>query len=564
MRATIACALVSGLLLASAAPGGTVHMRDGRKFVGKVTKKANTYQIEMTLGTITVDAADVLYVLEGGKAEPIRATTRPAVARPAVRLRPQRPWDLNRATRPEPIVFMLTRQLELLGGDSAAELAQRQLGQWKEVLHDGKRKVGETWLSREDQHRRRQEFERRAAAARKLAGEFRRYARSRVPAEQAKARTLEMEFIQKLHMAAAVWPDAVIREFLAGTLDLRARNYERAEKRFESCIDADPLVAAYHQGRGVALIGLGRHLEALEEFIACVELRDDGYLGLQLLREAMRVTPGAKIGTGVYARAKELLGRYEQPQRTSPAYGRGLAWLMPGRRPWQARDETIFTPPYDRLVGRQALAIPLTDDTLVADADAVAGAELMYVQAGPDRVVMAEAMRTYSYSPGKSAVPLAVLHTSGVEFTPVEMAQPAALKAGQTVSIQAVNLYRQMGSEIRSATAKVAPGQEGVTLSQTLLPGEAVGAVFAGESFAGLLTARGKVDEPGCGVSTFLAPAELTGWVARMKKTLAGRAGSARYGTLKRKADAEKTTIQGRVFLLHILSGEMPPKEFGK
>ena len=408
----------------------------------------------------------------------------------------------------------------------------------------------------------RSEFEKRVAAARKLASEARRYAWAKTAAEKAKGRRLEQEAVQALYAAATVWPDTILREFMAATLDLRAKNFERAEQRFERCIEAEPLVGAFHQGRGIALIGLRQHLEALEEFIVCLQLREDSFASLHFLQEAMKVTPGAEIKDPVYLGAKQLLAEYETPSRTYRSYGKGVAWLMP-RRAWQARDDTIFTPPYDRLVSKQALGVPLTEGVLLVDADAIAGAELIYVQAGGDQFVLADPIR--SYSMGKSEIPLTAIRVSRVSFTPVAVDKPAELKVGQLVTIRAANLYRQMGTDLRTGTAEVtAAGPEGVSLTKTLLPGEPVGAAFAGEAFAGFLTARCQPEGDGCGKSTFIQPSKLSEWAGRIKRTVAGRAGYRPYGRPKLKESVEAKPVDGQVFLVHILLGEKPPKEFGK
>ncbi len=564
MGKAAAIPMVVILFLGAAAPAETVHMRDGRKFVGKVTRQGEKYRIEMPYATIEVDSADVIYVLEGGTPEPLRTATQTSAPRPLVPLQPRMQWDSSRLTRPEPAVFMLTRQLELLGGDAGEGAISRQLEDWKKLLHDEKRKVNGNWIDRQEQLRRRAEFERRLAEARKLAAQLGRYTWARQGSEQAEARRIEAEAIRLLYAAASVWPDDVIQDFMAGTLDLRAKNFQGAEKRFAGCVEAQPLVAAFHQGRGMALMGLNRHLDALGEFMVCLQLRDDTHEAVTLLREAMRVTPGDKINDPAFLKAKQLLDRYESPQRSYSTYGRGLPWLMPGR-PWQPRDETLVTPPYDRLVSKQALAVPLTEDTLAVDADAVAGAELIYVQAGPDLMVQAEPLRLYAYGPGKAGVPLTVLRTTGVKFTPAGIEKPAELKLEQTVTVHAANLYRQMGTEIRTATATVASaGQEGVSLSGSLLPGEGVGVVLADQAFAGFLTARCDLRQADCGKSELVKPAEVSAWAGRMTRGLASRSAPSYYNRPKLKAGLEIPPVEGRVFLVHILVGEKPPKEFGK
>lgn len=519
----------------------------------------------MAYGTITVDQADVLIVLSGGTTQPSRPTTRPRpVYRPPVRLRPKARWNINQATHPEPIVFMLTRQMELLGDEINDQSIRRRLEQWRIALHDGKRKVGKEWLSRDEQRRGRSEVEKRLTDARRLMTEARRYARSTKPGDKARRNRLERDAVQALYSAAGVWPDTTIQDFMIGSLDLQAGRYEQAEQRFSSCIDAQPLVAGYHQGRGLALIKLGRPLEALEEFIACFHLRDDSALAFQLVEEAMKVTPGSYMKDPVYVRAKELLGRYEKPKQQYRRYGKGTVWLMPGRRTWQARDETLFTPEFDRIVSKQALGIPISENVLLVDEQAIADAELIYVELGPRQVVRATAMRrSYGSLSGSSEVPVSAIRVSGVALTPVEADKPVALKPGQSVTIRAVNLHRQMGTEIRAGHAKViAAGPEGVKLEPALLPGEAVGAAFVGEAIAGLLTSRCQGEQEGCGKSSFIKPADLAERVKRIKQSLAYGGGFARGPKLKK--DLPKTAADGRVFLVHILALDKPPQDFGK
>jgi hypothetical protein len=217
-------------------------------------------------------------------------------------------------------------------------------------------------------------------------------------------------------------------------------------------------------------------------------------------------------------------------------------------------------------VSKQALGIPISEDVLLVDAEAIAGSELIYVELGPRQVVRAKAMRrSYSSLSGSSEVPVSAIRVSGVSLTPVDAAKPVALKPEQSVTIRAVNLHRQMGTEIRAGHAKVvAAGPEEVKLEPTLLPGEAVGAAFVGEAIAGLLTARCEGEQEGCGRSSFVKPAYLTERVKRIKQSLAYGSGFPRYGGPKLKKDLPKTAADGRVFLVHILALEKPPHDFGK
>ena len=76
----LACTVAVTFALAAACPchGETVYLRDGRKLVGKVTREGQKLKVEMALGTVLVDAADVIYIA------PTDAPTQPAAVPGAV------------------------------------------------------------------------------------------------------------------------------------------------------------------------------------------------------------------------------------------------------------------------------------------------------------------------------------------------------------------------------------------------------------------------------------------------------------------------------------------------
>ncbi|GAH71916.1 unnamed protein product, partial [marine sediment metagenome] len=256
---------------------------------------------------------------------------------------------------------------------------------------------------------------------------------------RARQRRLQTEAREELLAAARVWPDTVIRDFLIATLNLRHEAYARAEEGFRRCVQAQPLVAAFHQGRGYALLGLKRPLDALEEFALCLRLRDDTYETIKLVRNGMKEVPGRSIKDPVYTRARELVDRYEKPTHEYRSYSRGMSWLMPGAV-WTARQGTLFTGPYDRVVAKQALGVPVSENgLLLVDRGALAGAQLIYVEVAPGRFARAQFARQI-WSGLRSAsrnIPLAPIAVRGVTFTPVDLVKPAALKADQAVTIRA-------------------------------------------------------------------------------------------------------------------------------
>jgi len=558
--------VAAGGLAPIPARADTVYMRNGKRLVGKVTREGGKLKVEMALGTVIVDAADVIYV---GKGDAPAESPAPVIVdddRPAAKaVSPLARWVPGDATLPEALVFMTARRIELLPPGSVTEGTRRQLSEWQMAVQDRKRKCGALWLDRADQQRRRAAFDQKLrAAADKVRQASRIYARTR--SDERRKRRLEADAAGELMAAAKVWPDKLISDFLAATLQLRAKHYDAAHAGFARCIGAEPLVAAFHQGRGLALLGLKRPIRAVEEFAICLELRDDTYQTVEMLKAAMQEVPGESMRHPSYERARLLLARYEEPRSAYRSYNRSVAWLMPGKQ-WTSRDNALVSPPYDRLVARQALGVAVSQNVLAADRDALAGALAVYVQVTAEKVVRAEPARrqTYRRGRGEADIPLATLSVPGATFEPMDLAKPAALKPGQTLTVRAVNVYRQMGTDIRMGEAKVVSADDsGVKLDQALLPGEAVGVGLAGDAFAALLTSRADARAADCGRSRAVKPADLSGWVEQIKRSSSSgsRYRASRSPTLK--ADAARVKAAGRVFLVHILAGEKAPTKLAK
>ena len=562
------------LLLAGASAADTVYLRDGRQMVGKVTKEAKRYKVEMTYGTVYVDELDVIYVAEG-TGTTLPATAPAAVEEPAkpvaVSVAPSVRWNLADIVVPDPAAFMLGRELEALGTE-ATEAARLQLPQWKINTHEGQRKVWEDWLPRDEQRRRRSEFDKHVKNAVELARQAKSATWSRKPEDIAKGKRQEEQGQLAFYDAARAWPDFTFQLFIQGVLDLRAGKDKAAEQRFRTCIEREPLVAAYHQGRGLALSKVKRPLEALAEFVTCLELRDDSYEPIRLVETAMKDVPGTQVRDPIYMKAQDLLARYEPPKSATPSYSAfnpATPWLMPGK-PWMwAADNLSPAPPYDRVVARQCLAVPLTEDgVLVVDEAAIAGAEVMYLQVAPDLLLRAEpAAPSYSYwSPSTQKtkpVPLSAIRVEGCTFTPVDMEKPAKIAAECDVTVRAANLYRAMGTETRVGVCRAKPAGAEVQILPGLLPGETVGVATKDGQFAGFLSARTRLDSDDWGKSQFMDPLDVAAYAARTKKSPRSKSMSS-WNSPTLKADAPKFTAKGDVFLLHVLIGEKPPPAVGQ
>ncbi len=558
--------MLTAALLASAAAGGTVYLRDGRKLVGKVTREGGKVKVEMALGTVVVDESEVIYASEAGpRTRPTAAPPppeAPAEGGPAVQ--PTAEWDIDLVTLPEPALFMTARKLELLAGMAETESIRHELEQWRIFVHDGRRKVGTLWLTRDQQRQRRDRFLEHAREGLDLTRKA-RYIYGRTAAQETRKKRLYAQAEQTLAKGAQAWPDLLVRDFLLAVLDLRAERYAQAERRFRTCIEREPLIAAFHQGRGLALLRRKQHLRALGEFIVCLQLRDDTYETIKLVQTAMKEVPGGYIKEPLYLKAKELVERYAKPKYPHRGYRKGVPWLMPGKE-WQSRGQELFTPPYDRIVAKQALAVPISKGGgLLVDREAIAGAELLYVQIARGQLVRAEPTQRamYGSTSSKPDLPLTTIRVSGVTLAPVDLAKPAPVKAGQTVTLHAANLYRQMGTQIRTGEAKVlSAGADGVKLDAGLLPGEPTGVVLAGEAFAGLLTGRCDPEEKNFGKSTFIKPADLAAWAKKVSRSLRYRSSYSRGPALKK--DAPVRPAAGQVFLVHVLAPEKPPTKLGK
>ncbi|MDY6913099.1 MAG: hypothetical protein SVT52_01390, partial [Planctomycetota bacterium] len=318
-------------------------------------------------------------------------------------------------TRPEPIVFMLMRSLAATPAGTASYELRRQIDRWQSFAHDQKRKVGGNWLSPEDFQRRRRAYAEHLKQVQSLAHNIRRI-RGDEPADLAERKQLRGRLNAKLIQAAKTPTDPLLRNFLLAVAQLQTGRAGRAEAAFRQCARQAPTVAGFHQGRALALQQLDRHTDALAECIRVLELRPTSREALYMLQDTMKKVPGSDIRTETYTAAGKLLGRYENPKHSKR---RGRAWLMPGGD-WLVRNEMLPDLPYDRLVFRQALGVPIGKRTLMVDAGLADGAVELLVRIGEKTLVPAYVRRTGSYGrTGKRPV-LAFLSVEDIEFTPLK------------------------------------------------------------------------------------------------------------------------------------------------
>jgi hypothetical protein len=274
----------------------------------------------------------------------------------------------------------------------------------------------------------------------------------------------------------------------------------------------------------------------------------------------MKAVPGRRLDDPVFAKAKRLADSYEPAKRRPRSYRTGTQWLLPGKIR-RNRGQALFVLPYDRLVARQALAVPVSDKGLLAvDRDAIKDAELMYLQVGDGALARAWPIRS-SYSRNADAdVPLATVIVPGVDFKPVDLAKLPAVQPGRKVVTRSVNLYRQMGTAMRVGRGTTGPNG---TVKPAMFPGETTGAVFADDgTFLGFLTGRCDFRRKDFGASRMVAGAELAEWAKAAARSTRYRSSYQRGPT--RKEDVPRPSAEGQAFILHVIAAEMPPSSVGK
>ena len=601
-------------LLALFASADSVYMMDGTVHHGRVARQGGQYVISSGSGVpVVVESANVDKIIpdssEGPSSPPPgTATTAPAAVPAPAPATPVAPapapapsalfgpgvtpsvppvpaaaaggtpstsvrWSITEATLPEPIVFMLCRQIELGGQEASAGLGQ-SLNQYRSYAHEGRRKISNDWATRVELTRMRAEFQKHLDLATRLAQSAGRAAPGRggnygtgAAAQAAQDREIQRtrdlaEAFGELLLAARVFPDMDMRDLLQGDLELRKSNWQPAELRFRRLASQAPLVAAYHQGRAMALIGLKLPMDALDEAMLTVQLRTDSLTAFQLLQKAMQAMPGSELQNPKYQAAKALLDRYEMPKPPAKASTAGIEWLMPGKS-WTNPNDTLPVPPYDCIVAKQALAVPIGEDRLLMDAEELANAEIIYVELAPGQYVRADQVKATGAAAAPTDVPLAILRVTDARFTPVAI-NPAALVAGKPAAARAVNLYRQMGDEIRTWQAVLAP--DGLKLVKGTLPGETTGVIFADEAVANFVLGRTDVEDPQCGQSAIILPAALQTFVAPLMKAgpRSVYSGSYSSGGPKLKVAAAPAPSKGKAFVVHILCGVAPETPAGR
>lgn len=550
----------------SCALADIVYMKDGKTHQGQVTREGDTLRIKLAMGEIRVSAADVAFIDD--KADPP-----PSDPAPAPSGEPTSPpgepgaagFSADKADRPEVQVFLLMRnQAGVAPGPASLEL-RKQIETWQGVVHDRKRKVNGQWMEPED-------FIRCRAAYTELVSEAEALLRTakestsdteKVRSDKRRNRAAAMG---KLMQAAKTWPDASLRMFLLGVVAYQTRNYTQAEGYFRLARQACPHVAGFAQGHGLALLEINRETDALAAFMEVLQLDPASPEALRLLREAMRRTPGTDVRHPTYVRAKALLETYE-PAKTTSYTRPGIDWIMPGRKDWYVREDSLPIPTFDRLTVRQAVAVPITGNLLLVDEGITQGADEIYIRINADTLVPAKAKKIAVSGKPAKPIPLAALAVEGYEFTPaVEPNLSTPVAPQDRLTAQAVGVFEAMGPDVRSIPLTVlslSPQGE-MKLSAGLAPGESAAPLLTADGkFAGFLAGRTNAMEAGGGPGEVFSLAELTPILSRIVKSSSSRTAS--YGGITGLGGSTRRTVttrpaEGRTFVVLTVTGELMKK----
>ena len=547
------------MLIAAQAPADIVYLKTGNTYEGTVVSRTDKEVVIDVRGRhVTVPMEEVLHI-RFEKPVPAddekKPQTAPAPAgvpddRESLDGLAERPFAPDKATRPESIAFMLMRKLATMPPGPDAYQLRKQIDQWRIYAHDRKRRGGLQWVSPK-------EFAAQCAAYADLLKEAQGLATAATRARQGGGRgqVSAKEWagaMNKLKDAAMKWPDPLLRDFLLGLAALQAKEYNVAADRFRSCSEAAPRVGGFRQGYGLAQTALRQHIAAVSEFTAVLRLQPGSRDAIELLQEAMKKTPGAMTKDPAFVAAQELLNEYERPpEGQSSYYRRRQVWLMPGR-PWYVQERSLLpSPPCDRLVFRQGVAVPIDKETLMLDAAVVKDAEEVFIRVNSQTVVGARIKKPSYMGPQVKAGALAFVRAEGVEFTPLKFDKAVRPGKGQDVTFYGLSLYEEMGEAVRQVRTMVkSVDKDGAfKLGAGAIAGEAAGPVVTADGrLLGFVADKTDVKADGGGQGLAMPPAETADLIGRIGS---GSSYYRAYGRVGRKAAAEPLIAKGRAFVVY-------------
>lgn len=433
----------------------------------------------------------------------------------ASRAQEPRGVSMSLLAMPESMIYFLLRDRAAGSTEQRAE-TERSLPLFRAYAHDRRRQVEDRWLRPGDFQHRREAFR---EVCKEAQNHFRQAGGKREPTRRerlAQSRHLAAGRA-KLRQAAGAWADPLLRSFLLADAAMQSGNLGLAENLFARCAEDEPRVAAFHQGRARALMGLKRYSEALRAYMQVLAMKPDSREAVQLLRQALQDAPGSNLETPAFREARELLQAYPDDSARRPASVlKTTDWLLPGKAV-RGKENALPDLPMDRLVVRQATATPVAEHTLLVDGRVLQDADEVLVQIDPKTLVTATVRG--SYRRGDGDIPMTLITLPDYTFTP-RPTFSGDLSSDESLVAHTVNTYTEMGGAVREQPVKVLPRQDGYATNPhpALADGESAGILLTGKGqLAGVVVRDLDVmkDSP---AEKVYVPADLAPLLKRMSK----------------------------------------------
>lgn len=538
------------LLLSTAARADRVILNDGRVYEGRVTEAADVVYVQTRHGRLpAIPKTDVRQIIYGDAPPTAEDTTVPG---------PSGELDASafpQAERPEPIIFVLMRRLQSMEPGIGSARVRESLRLWQAAAQDGVMQSGRGWIRQDEIQRRRTT----ALTALREANDLLRQARDLTGradrSDRARQTQLRTQGLAKLRSAAMSFPGPVVSGFLVGQGALLQDDYAGALRAFDACVKAQPLVAAFYQGRAAAFDGLSRPVDALRDYVTLLNMTGDPQSGADLA-DALQRMPASTMRSRPYQDAQALLERHGIPppsrQPRSTGTDRGFSWRMPGGA-WRAQAGTVAEPLVDAFVASKAVAVPVAPSVLLVDAAVVAGADVLLLEVAPGLLVPAEPVRLRTPR-GSQAPAVAAVLVEGFAFTPVPFDATVAAARGEELVLHAHSAPEELDPDgPRRALVRVldVPADGAPAVSAELRPGESAGPLLTLDGrLVTFLAGRADPAVDNGGAHVVLPPADLAPLVAD-----AQRSGAPRNSSPRTRAGAEPQTVEGTLFTLHAIAG---------